>query len=262
MSWSISEMPPSWARSAAGEIAEVVDRQRQVGVRRLADRLAVVHRLDERERLEVGLDPVGDPVEDVRAVGGRGACSSSSAAAWAASSALSTSSWVERATSHSGWPVIGVGLVKYCPRTGATILTADPVVVAGADRNRGLEAGGGGGQRRARVLGAGSSHEILQGWDAAGRALAGPRGGRLARSSAPTVGAAPGRVKPGATSVAPRLPDSRPRQSRPIRSAHRNRRPAGRFHRTGPVLLASGVSGDKIVPGTSSRPSVVRSGAP
>ena len=42
------------------------------------------------------------------------------AAACAASSARSTSSAVDRATSHNGLPVMGVGLVKYLPRTGAT----------------------------------------------------------------------------------------------------------------------------------------------
>ncbi len=40
------------------------------------------------------------------------------AAAWAASSARSTSSALERATSQSVWPVMGVGLVKYWPFTG------------------------------------------------------------------------------------------------------------------------------------------------
>ena len=37
---------------AAGEVAEVVDGERQVGGRRLADRLAVVERLDDREHVE------------------------------------------------------------------------------------------------------------------------------------------------------------------------------------------------------------------
>src|SRR5450759_5340102 len=46
------------------------------------------------------------------------------AAAWAASSARSTSSLVDRATSQSGWPVIGVGLTKYFPRTGGVYLPA------------------------------------------------------------------------------------------------------------------------------------------
>ena len=39
-------------------------------------------------------------------------------AACAASSAASMSSAVERATSHSGRPVTGVGLLKYWPRAG------------------------------------------------------------------------------------------------------------------------------------------------
>jgi hypothetical protein len=43
-----------------------------------------------------------------------------SLAAWAASSASSTSSLLERATSQKGWPVIGVTFGKYSPLTGAT----------------------------------------------------------------------------------------------------------------------------------------------
>ena len=57
----------------AGEVAEMVDGERQVGGRRLADRLAVVPGLGEREQLEVLLHAVGDPVEDQRALGGAGA---------------------------------------------------------------------------------------------------------------------------------------------------------------------------------------------
>jgi hypothetical protein len=56
---------------AAREIAEVVHRQRQVGGPGLADRLPVVERLEEGERLEVGFHPVGDAIEDVGPVGGR-----------------------------------------------------------------------------------------------------------------------------------------------------------------------------------------------
>ena len=37
------------------------------------------------------------------------------AAAWAASSAASTSAALERCTSHSGWPVTGERLVKVSP---------------------------------------------------------------------------------------------------------------------------------------------------
>ena len=40
--------------------------------------------------------------------------------AWAASSASSTSSGVERATSQNGWPVAGARLTMYSPLTGAT----------------------------------------------------------------------------------------------------------------------------------------------
>ena len=42
------------------------------------------------------------------------------AAAWAASSALSTSAASERATSQNGWPVTGVKFSKYRPAEGAT----------------------------------------------------------------------------------------------------------------------------------------------
>ena len=54
------------------EVAEVIDGQRQVGGQCLADRLAVVPGLGQRERLEVGFDAVGDLVEDVGAFGGGG----------------------------------------------------------------------------------------------------------------------------------------------------------------------------------------------
>jgi hypothetical protein len=56
----------------AGEIAPVIDHQRHVGVGGLADRLAVVERLDQCEQIEVGLQLVGDPVQDQRTLGNRG----------------------------------------------------------------------------------------------------------------------------------------------------------------------------------------------
>ena len=56
----------------AGEIAEVVDCQRDIGVERFADRLAVVPGFGDRDGLEVLLDAVGDLVEDHRPLGGRG----------------------------------------------------------------------------------------------------------------------------------------------------------------------------------------------
>ncbi len=58
---------------AAGEVAEMINRERQVGSGRLADRLAVVPRLGEREQIELGLHSIGDTVEDHRALGRAGA---------------------------------------------------------------------------------------------------------------------------------------------------------------------------------------------
>ena len=57
----------------AREVAEVIDGQRQVGGQGLADRLAVLPALGDRKHLEVGLDPVGDLVQDDGPLGGRGA---------------------------------------------------------------------------------------------------------------------------------------------------------------------------------------------
>jgi hypothetical protein len=49
----------------------VIDRQRHVRGRGFADRLAVVDRLDEGQRVEVGLEAIGDLVQNDRAVRGR-----------------------------------------------------------------------------------------------------------------------------------------------------------------------------------------------
>ena len=57
---------------ASGEIAEMIDGERDVGEGGLADRLAVVDGLDRGEHLEVLLHAVGDLVEDLGALGGRG----------------------------------------------------------------------------------------------------------------------------------------------------------------------------------------------
>ena len=57
----------------AGEIAEMVDGERDVGGHRLADRLAVVPRFGERDLLQIRFDAVGDLVEHLRAFGDRGA---------------------------------------------------------------------------------------------------------------------------------------------------------------------------------------------
>ncbi len=71
MSWSISRERAFLRADAAGEIAEMIDGERDVGGRRLADRLAVVDRLDEASRLRFALHAVGDLVQEPRALGGR-----------------------------------------------------------------------------------------------------------------------------------------------------------------------------------------------
>ena len=58
---------------AAGEVAKMIDRQRQIGGPGLADRLAVVDRFDRRQGFELLLHPVGDLVEHARAISRRGA---------------------------------------------------------------------------------------------------------------------------------------------------------------------------------------------
>ena len=59
------------AAQHTGEVAEVVDRERQVGGEGLADRLAVLPGLGDGQHLEVLLDAVGDAVQDERALGER-----------------------------------------------------------------------------------------------------------------------------------------------------------------------------------------------
>ncbi len=49
----------------AGIIAPMIDAEREIGIGRLADRLAVVERLDQREQVEVGRHLVGDLVQDL-----------------------------------------------------------------------------------------------------------------------------------------------------------------------------------------------------
>ena len=51
----------------------MIDRERQVGGAGLADRLAIVPGLGDREPLEILLHAVGDPVEDRSALGDAGA---------------------------------------------------------------------------------------------------------------------------------------------------------------------------------------------
>ncbi|MNL44006.1 hypothetical protein D3C87_1665490 [compost metagenome] len=57
---------------AAREIAEVVDGERNIGRERFTHRLAVIPGLGFGHGLEVGLDAVGDPVQDQGALGDAG----------------------------------------------------------------------------------------------------------------------------------------------------------------------------------------------
>ena len=61
------------AANGAGEVAEMVDRERQVGRGGLADRLAIIPGLGQRQKIEILLHAVGDLVENDRAFGDAGA---------------------------------------------------------------------------------------------------------------------------------------------------------------------------------------------
>ena len=95
----------------AGEIAPMVDDQRHVGIGRLADRLAVVERLDQRQQFQIGLE-LSAILLRMRERSATEVLPQASLASWAASSASSTSAADERGTSQSFLPVIGLGLSK------------------------------------------------------------------------------------------------------------------------------------------------------
>ena len=60
--------PAFLGADAAGEVAQMVDGEGDVGRHGLADRLAVVPGLGERDQVEVVLHPVGHLVEDAGAL--------------------------------------------------------------------------------------------------------------------------------------------------------------------------------------------------
>ena len=117
----------------AGEIAEMVDRQRDVGGGRLADRLAVVPGLGEREHLQIRLHPVGDLVEDLRPLGRARSAPGVLGGVRGVERGLDVGA-SERAISQTGWPVIGETLSKYLPALRRAPLAADVVVVALGER--------------------------------------------------------------------------------------------------------------------------------
>ena len=118
---------------AAGEIAEVVDGERHVGV--LSSRGSACR--CRWSRRAPGCR--GSPPSGRRSCSGRErarrprSCPRRSCALCAASSASSMSSAVERAISQTGWPVIGVGLAKYWPCHRGDPFAADEIVVARLD---------------------------------------------------------------------------------------------------------------------------------
>ena len=140
---SISRAAALLGAQHAGEVAEVVDRQRQVGGQRLADRLAVVPGLGDGEHLEVLLDPVGDLVAGCCERSAGEVLPHAGAAACAASRAASMSSAVPRATSVNGLPLTGEMFSKYSPLIGLDPLAADEVAVAALDRDQRVRRPGG-----------------------------------------------------------------------------------------------------------------------
>ncbi len=122
----------------AREIAEMVDRQRQVGGGRLADRLAVVDRLDQREEVQLLLHPIGDLQQDAAALGGRGA----------APGVLGLVRGVQRQLDILGGAARDLadglardrrGIVEILPAHGGNPLAADEIVVFRADHDIALQ---------------------------------------------------------------------------------------------------------------------------
>lgn len=119
-----------------GEVAEVVDGQRNVGRQGLAHRLAVVPALGDRELLQMGLHPVGDPVEEPRAVarrrgspgGRRGVCRVQGELDVLGRTAGDLG---------EGAAVDGAGVLEVLTTGGRNVRAADPVVVAGLVRDDG-----------------------------------------------------------------------------------------------------------------------------
>jgi hypothetical protein len=102
-----------------GEVAEVVDGERDVGGQRLPDRLAVLPGLGDGELGQVACIRSAILFR-ISARSAGGVRPQAGAAACAASRARSTSAAVPRAISVKICPVAGAGFSKYLPLAGAT----------------------------------------------------------------------------------------------------------------------------------------------
>lgn len=125
------------------EIPEVIDRERNVGVESLADRLAVVPRLGERDRFEVLLDAVGDLVENHGTLGGRGFAPCRRGGVGGVECEFDVlfgapGDLGERLAGHGG------DILEVLPLHRCHPLAADPVVVTGLEGHDGVGRAGAG----------------------------------------------------------------------------------------------------------------------
>src|SRR5690606_6564040 len=114
----------------AREVAEVVDRERDVGREGLADGLAVLPRLRDGDPLEVLLHAVGDLVEDHGALGRARAAPGAGGAVRGVEGALDVVGVPARDLGERA-ARDGAGVLEVLPARRRDVLAADPVVVAG-----------------------------------------------------------------------------------------------------------------------------------
>ena len=114
---------------AAGEVAEVVGGQGNVGVEGLAHGLAVVPGLGDGEQFQVLLDALGDLQQDVRTLLHRGTAPGVGGGVGGVEGLVDV---LGGGTGNSaiGWPFTGEVLVKYWPLDRRHELAADVVAVA------------------------------------------------------------------------------------------------------------------------------------
>ena len=110
----------------------MVDAERQVGGCRLADRLAVVERLDQGEKVEILLHAIGDPEQDVGALRGRGPAPG----VLGGVSRVERQFYVSRGRARDrAQPLAGdrARIVEIAPLDRGDLLAADEIVITVAD---------------------------------------------------------------------------------------------------------------------------------